>query len=125
MSLGGKSGNMTMHGLEHALSGYYDIAHADGLAALLPAYMRNLYPVRRHRIEMLGEKVFGQTDGILAVENWLKKNNMNFSLKDLGVAEAKIEEIAAAAIVMSPWVKNHPGVLDKRVATSLYSTAFN
>ncbi|OBW62795.1 MAG: alcohol dehydrogenase [Dehalococcoides mccartyi] len=125
MSLGGKSGNMTMHGLEHALSGYYDIAHADGLAALLPAYMRNLYPVRRHRIEMLGEKVFGQTDGILAVENWLKKNNIDFSLKDLGVAEAKIEEIAAAAIVMSPWVKNHPGVLDKRVATSLYSTAFN
>jgi len=34
---------MTCHAVEHALSGYYDVTHGEGLAALLPAWMRHFY----------------------------------------------------------------------------------
>lgn len=65
--LGGGDGYFTMHGIEHPLSGYYDIAHGDGLAALLPAWLKSLVDMRAGRIEKLGRQVFGEKDGLLAV----------------------------------------------------------
>ena len=43
--LGGGGGAMTCHGIEHALRGLYDITHGEGLAALLPVWMRHFYNV--------------------------------------------------------------------------------
>jgi len=74
--LGGGAGYLTLHGIELPLSGYYDIAHGDGLAALLPAWMRYTFPVRQERFNSLGRNVFGETDGIAAVEGWLDKVGM-------------------------------------------------
>jgi len=45
--LGGAAGSMTCHGIEHAISGYYDINHGAGLAALLPVWMKQFLPARR------------------------------------------------------------------------------
>ena len=40
--LGGgiEAGYLTLHEIEHAVSGYYDIAHGDGLATLMPAWQK-------------------------------------------------------------------------------------
>ena len=53
--LGGGGGVGTCHGIEHALSGYRDITHGDGLAALFPAWMRSFYQVRKDRFRSLGK----------------------------------------------------------------------
>ena len=88
--LGGGDGSMTMHGIEHPLSGMYDMAHGDGLAALLPAWLRSLADIRQDRLDKLACNVFGKKDGIKAVEDWLKACNMNLKLRDLGVEKAKL-----------------------------------
>lgn len=123
-SLGGQNGSRTLHAIEHPLSGYYDIAHADGLAALLPAWMEHLQPVRKERIKKLGEKVFGRSDGVEAVREWLKSVKMDLRLMQLGVEQGKLLEIADKTKAMSPWVASHPRTLDSSGVFSIFEKSF-
>jgi len=123
-SLGGGTGLMTLHGLEHALSAFYDIAHGDGLAALLIEWMKFTLPARRERIRKLGKNVFDASDGIEAAENWLHKVGMDHRLRDLGVKEADFEALADNALQTAPWVKFHPIPLDKVSTIEIYKKSF-
>ncbi len=123
-SLGGGDGAMTLHGIEHPLSGYYDIAHGDGLAALLIAWMRYTRPVRKARLEALGRNVFNQPEGIIATEQWLEKIGMNIRLAELGIEPERIGEMADCAVRTAPWLKKHPGRLDVKSITKIYRDSF-
>jgi alcohol dehydrogenase len=124
IELGGGAGYRTLHGIEHPLSGYYDIAHGDGLAALLPAWMRYTFPVRRERFDLLGRNVFGETDGIAAVERWLDKVGMRISLRNLGIETQRIEEIADCAVRTALWLSKHPNVLDAPAVAQIYRDSY-
>jgi len=124
-SLGGGDGSMTLHGIEHPLSGYYDMAHGDGLAALLPAWLKSLKAVRPARLRKLGEQVFGAEDGIAAVEKWLESTGMNLKLRDLGVAREKFPELAASALKTAPWLNQHPIKLEVQAVAAIYAAAVN
>jgi alcohol dehydrogenase YqhD (iron-dependent ADH family) len=123
-SLGGGDGSMTLHGIEHPLSGLYDIAHGDGLAALFPAWLADLSIVRADRIKLLGERVFGLSDGKQAVEDWLKSIGMRLRLKNLGVERAKFPELARLAKISSPWIVNNPTPLEPDDIERIYRMAF-
>lgn len=123
-SLGGGNGSMTMHGMEHPLSGYYDMAHGDGLAALLPAYLKSLANIRMERLTKLGQNVFGQTDGIAAVDSWLKEIGMDLALHNLGVTCDKLPELAEGALKTAPWLSQHPVKLDRDAITNIYEAAY-
>lgn len=123
-SIGGMGGAMTLHGIEHALSGYYDIAHGDGLAALLPAWMRHIHIERQERFNCLGRNVFGETDGLLATEKWLEKVGMKLGLRDLGIGLERIEEIADCAVRIAPWLKYHPKLLDAPAIARIYRESY-
>lgn len=123
-SLGGGDGAMTLHGIEHPLSGYYDIAHGDGLAALLPAWIRYTYPVRKDRLEALGSNVFGRPDGIAATEEWLEMIGMRLRLGELGIESGRIREMAACALKTAPWLKNHPNKLDIKTTARIYRDCY-
>src|SRR5208283_2154348 len=82
--LGGGGGSMTCHAIEHALSGYYDITHGEGLAALLPVWMRHFYKAYNTRFNSLGKNVFGKKDGLKATEQFLDSIGMRLRLGDLG-----------------------------------------
>jgi len=117
--VGGSAGSMACHGIEHAVSGYYDINHGAGLAALLPAWMRQLQPFRKNRFDMLGTNVFGQKDGIKAFESWLKEVGMQVRLRELGCALESAESIADLA--MKVWdFQLHPGSLDAAAIARIY-----
>ncbi len=118
--LGGGTGVMTLHGIEHPLSGEYDVAHGDGLATLLIEWMKHTYPDRKERFELLGKNVFGEPDGISATEKWLKSVGMGHRLGHLGAKEADFGKLAENAIRTAPWVKFHPKPLDKESITSIY-----
>jgi len=122
--LGGGTGMMTLHGMEHPLSGEYDIAHGDGLAALLLEWMKFTLPDRKERFKLLGEKVFGEADAIAATGKWLKKISMNLKLRDLGVKEADFDKLAGNAVKTAPWVKFHPTPLDNQAIKSIYKNSF-
>lgn len=123
-SLGGIGGAMTLHGIEHALSGYYDIAHGDGLAALLPAWMRHIFTVRQERFYSLGRNVFGETDGMLATEKWLEKVGMKLQLRELGIELERIEEMSNCAVRIAPWLEYHPRLLDAAAIAQIYHDSY-
>jgi len=122
--LGGTYVRMTCHGVEHAVSGLYDIAHGDGLAALLPAWMRNIYPVRKERFESLGRNVFGNPDCIQAIEEWLESVDMNIRLRDLGCKLEDADEIAEIALKTFPAFDLHPIEMTAANVAEIYKDAF-
>ena len=122
--LGGGGGNMNCHGIEHAVSGYYDVTHGQGLAALLPAWMRYTEPALPERTKLLGEKVFGKSDGIAAMEEWFETVDMRLTLKDLGCVLEEADMIADLALMSSPGLAAHPRPLDKPVIAQIYQDSF-
>lgn len=122
--LGGGNGSMTLHGIEHPVSGLYDIAHGDGLAAMLPAWLADVSRVKADRINLLGERVFSTEDGLKAVEDWLKSVGMKLRLKGLDVAESAIPELARLAAVSSPWIVNNPTEVNQADLERLYRMAW-
>lgn len=123
-TLGGGRGSLTCHGIEHALSGYYDVTHGDGLAALLPAWMRFTHPVMKDRFDSLGKNVFDKADGILATEEWLESVGMRLRLRDLGCELERAGEIAELAVKSSPWLSTHPRTLDAAAITQIYRDSY-
>ncbi len=119
MRLGGGEGGMPLHGIEHALSGYYDVTHGDGLAALLPAWMKSTLPTTKARVKQLGKNVFGKTDGLRATEEWLEQVGMRLRLSDLGCKLEHADEIAELTLICSPWAN-----LDAETVASIYRDAF-
>jgi len=122
--LGGGTGVMTLHGIEHPLSGEYDVAHGDGLATLLIEWMKNVYPDRKKRFELLGKNVFGEPDGISATEKWLKLVGMDHRLSHLGAKEADFDKLADNAIRSASWIKHHPSPLDIAAIVSIYKKSY-
>ncbi|PPD58132.1 iron-containing alcohol dehydrogenase [Dehalogenimonas etheniformans] len=123
-SLGGGDGSMTLHGIEHPLSGLYDIPHGEGLVALLPAWLADLSRERADRICLLGERVFGASDGQKAVEDWLKNIGMRLRLENLGVSKDRFSDLARLAKVSSPWIKNNPTPLEQEDIERIYRMAW-
>lgn len=123
--LGSGGGSMTCHGIEHAVSGLYDVTHGDGLAALLPAWMRSFEQARADRFKSLAKNVFGKEgDGIKATEEFFQSVSMNIKLRDLGCNLEDAQEVAELAIKSSPWLSTHPTPLDANAIAKIYREAF-
>jgi alcohol dehydrogenase YqhD (iron-dependent ADH family) len=104
----GRSGNFTVHHLEHPLSGYTDVAHGRGLALLWPHYLRAIAGKREAKIARLGHVLWGISHGDSAAEKsvsglelWLKNRGFTQRLRDVGVTEALIPSMAADAVRLS------------------------
>ena len=72
LSLGAR-GDWATHNIEHAVSAYYDIAHAAGLAIIFPNWMKHNLHVNPARFAKLAKNVFGinptgKTDEQVALE---------------------------------------------------------
>ena len=118
--LGGGGGAMTCHSIEHALSGLYDITHGEGLAALLPVWMKHFYKINNTRFASLGKNVFGKKDGLKATEQFLDSIGMRLRLGALG---CKLEDIPIITDIVS---KSSPGrvTLDANTVTEIYRGSF-
>ena len=118
--LGGGGGSMTCHSIEHALSGYYDITHGEGLAALLPIWMRYFYKTNSTRFNSLGKNVFGKKDGLKATEEFLDSIGMRLHLGALG---CKLED---TQIIVDLVLKSSPGrvTLNANTIAEIYRNSF-
>jgi alcohol dehydrogenase YqhD (iron-dependent ADH family) len=122
--LGGGAGALTLHNISHPFSGYYDAAHADTLAALLPAWMKYTYPAKKERFASLGRNVFGESDGISATEKWLERIGMKLRLRDFGAEPERFEEFAANAVKTAPVLVVHPLPLDVPAIVKIYQNSY-
>jgi len=107
----GHGGLFILHKIEHALSGYYDITHGSGLAAIFPAYLETLLEFNPERLAGFSRNVFGVTspdtetaakEGIKAFRAFLHSVGRDISLIGLGVAptEQEIREMAEMAVAI-------------------------
>jgi len=103
----GKNTDWGVHQIEHVISAIYDVTHGLGLAILIPAWMRQV--LNEHTVVKLAEyarrvwAIHGDDDfavanlGINKTEDFFRSLGLAASLKEIGVEEGRLEEIADQA----------------------------
>lgn len=90
------------HAMEHPLSGLKsETTHGHGLAILLPSVIKYIYDAKKNTLFTVLKPILGNLDFETAtaetvsnaVKNWLKKVNMNESLRDLGFSEKDLDDL--------------------------------
>ena len=105
LSLGNSPSGWPCHGIEHALSAYYDITHGEGLAIITPRWMRHI--LNDHtmpRFVKYGINVFG-IDATLpqreiaerAIDEtyrFFESINIPMHLREVGIDDSRLDEMA-------------------------------
>jgi len=100
----GRQQDWNSHGLEHELSGLYDVAHGAGLAVIMPAWMEYVYKHNVLRFCQMATRVFGcqmnyedpevtAMEGIRCFRSFLHSIGMPINFKELGAKEEDIPEL--------------------------------
>lgn len=104
-SLGSSYTGWPCHGMEHALSAYYDITHGEGLAIITPRWMKHILSEKTvSRFVKYGINVFGidanldkfeiANKAIDATYKFFESIGIPMHLKDVGIDESRIDEMA-------------------------------
>lgn len=105
LSLGNSASGWPCHGIEHALSAYYDITHGEGLAIITPRWMKHILSERTvDRFVKYGVNVFGIEASLNKFEiaekaieetyNFFESIGIPMHLKEVGIDESRIDEMA-------------------------------
>ncbi len=105
LALGNSYSGWPCHGIEHALSAYYDITHGEGLAIITPRWMHHILSERTmDRFVKYGINVFGidptlpkqeiAGKAIDATYEFFKSINIPMHLREVGIDDSRIDEIA-------------------------------
>ncbi|MDR0984823.1 MAG: iron-containing alcohol dehydrogenase [Ruminococcus sp.] len=94
----GREQDWNSHGIEHELSGLYDVAHGAGLAVVMPAWMKYVYKQDEARFIQMAKRLFGKDtalDGIEAFKSFLKSIGMPTSFAEIGAKEEDIPTLVS------------------------------
>ena len=105
LALGNSYSGWPCHGIEHALSAYYDITHGEGLAIITPRWMRHILSERTmDRLVKYGINVFGidptlpkqaiAGKAIDATYEFFESINIPMHLREVGIDDSRIDEMA-------------------------------
>lgn len=105
LALGNSESGWPCHGMEHALSAYYDITHGEGLAIITPRWMAHILSDRTvDRFVKYGINVFGinkdqdkfviARQAIDATYKFFESIGIPMHLKDVGIDESRLDEMA-------------------------------
>lgn len=105
LALGNSYSGWPCHGIEHALSAYYDITHGEGLAIITPRWMRHILSERTmDRFVKYGINVFGidptlpkqeiAGKAIDATYEFFESINIPMLLREVGIDDSRIDEMA-------------------------------
>ncbi|MDR0946941.1 MAG: iron-containing alcohol dehydrogenase [Ruminococcus sp.] len=103
----GRSQDWNSHGIEHELSGLYDVAHGAGLAVVMPSWMQYVYKHDIMRFAQMASRIFGvdmdfsnpeltALEGIRRFRAFLKSIGMPTSFEELGAKEEDIPKLVAS-----------------------------
>lgn len=104
-ALGNSPSGWPCHGIEHALSAYYDITHGEGLAIITPRWMKHILNDKTvGRFVKYGVNVFGIDAGLDKFEiankaidetyRFFESIGIPMHLKDVGIDESRLSEMA-------------------------------
>lgn len=105
LSLGNSHSGWPCHGIEHALSAFYDITHGEGLAIITPRWMRHILNERTiNRFVKYGVNVFGIDPSLPKQEiaekaidetyRFFESINIPMHLREVGIDDSRIDEMA-------------------------------
>ena len=105
LSLGNSQSGWPCHGIEHALSAYYDITHGEGLAIITPRWMKHILSKRTlPRFVKYGINVFGIDASLDQWEIARKAINETYAffesigipmhLREVGIDDSRFDEMA-------------------------------
>lgn len=96
-------GDWATHGMEHGLSALYpDIAHGAGLGVIFPAWILYCHNANPTTFTRWAKNVWGQDNveaGVAAFRARLKSWGAPTTLRELGVPEDRVDDIAANAFL--------------------------
>ncbi|MCD6352277.1 MAG: iron-containing alcohol dehydrogenase, partial [Armatimonadetes bacterium] len=102
-----QSGATALHGLEHPVSAHHpEVPHGEGLAAMLPGYLRAMIKFAPERLAELAEALRLPTDGpaakvagrvLSAAEKLLEQVGLQLTLRELGVEDDELGAIVEGA----------------------------
>lgn len=109
----GRIGDWASHGIEHELSGIYDIAHGAGLSIIFPAWMKYVYKQDVERFAQFAVRVWNvEADfsdiekvalaGIRRLEDFYKRIGLPITLKEANVPYDRLEEMARKCTERGP-----------------------
>lgn len=104
----GRIGDWGSHRIEHELSGQYGITHGEGMAIVLPAWIRYIAGVKPWKLAQLAVRVFGadaftstEEENALyladVLESFFKELELHTRLNELNIDGAHFEEMATRA----------------------------
>ena len=104
-ALGSSYSGWPCHGMEHALSAYYDITHGEGLAIITPRWMKHILSEKTvDRFVKYGVNVFGVDSSldrfeiaeraIRATYDFFASIGIPMHLREVGIDESRIGEMA-------------------------------
>ena len=104
-ALGNSPSGWPCHGIEHALSAYYDITHGEGLAIITPRWMKHILNEKSlERFVKYGVNVFGidptldkrviAEKAIAETYKFFESIGIPMHLKDVGIDESRLSEMA-------------------------------
>lgn len=105
LALGNSASGWPLHGIEHALSAYYDITHGEGLAILTPRWMKYILSDKTvERFVTFGTYLFNIDPSLDKFEianktidclyDFFTSINVPMHLLDVGIDESRLEEMA-------------------------------
>lgn len=103
---GMNGGDWACHGMEHSVSSFDPkVAHGAGLGVIFPAWMQYVEQANPAQFARFARNVWGcatLAEAIAAMKTKIKAWNGQTTLRELGVPEAALPEIAANAVLRGP-----------------------
>ena len=126
-SLGNSPTGWPCHGMEHALSAYYDITHGEGLAIITPRWMKHILSEKTvDRFVKYGVNVFGidssldkfeiAEKAIQATYDFFLSIGIPMTLREVGIDESRINEMAHHVAVNEGLENAWAPLLEKDIA---------
>lgn len=108
----GRLGDWAVHLIEQELSAIYDVPHGAGLAVVFPAWMKYMLKRNLNQFIKFAVRVWDvpydfdnpertALEGIHRLEAFYRRIGMPITLKELGIPDDRLEEMASKAI--KPW----------------------
>jgi len=116
------------HALEHLLSAMKpDFSHGLGLAILLPAVIKNIYPAKAETLQYILEPIVKDTTDAQktaeGVYEWLKSVDVPNKLKDEGFSDADVEKLTELAFT-TPSLDGLLGIAPTKATKEAVSTIY-
>ena len=133
MSLGNSTSGWPMHGIEHALSGYYDITHGEGLAIITPRWMKHILSERTlPRFVKYGVNVFGIDASLPPMEiaekaiektyKFFEGIGIPMHLREVGIDSSRIDEMAHHVAINEGLEKAYAPLTEKDIKEILIAS---